>query len=94
MFKNGRSIKEISKERDLTLSTIEGHLATFIKTGELSIDNFLSAADLNLLIPEFEKYSENQIPAFKSSFEKFNKKYSYGQLKMAFNHILYLKNIQ
>ncbi len=91
LFKNGQSIEEISKERDLAISTIEGHLALFIKTGELSIDKFLSPSDLKILLPELEKYNESEIPAFKVLFDKFDKKYSYGQLKMVFNYALSLK---
>ncbi len=93
MFKNGQSIEEISKERNLTVSTIEGHLATFIKVGELSIDQFLSKDDLEVLIPKLDSYSESQIPPFKMLFEDLSYQYSYGQLKIAFNHVLYLKNL-
>ena len=91
MLKNGLSIEEISKERNLTPSTIEGHLATFIKLGELPIEKFLSPNDLKILTPLLEIYDESQIPPFKILFEGLNYQYSYGQLKMAFSHILFLK---
>ncbi len=93
MFKNGHSIEEISKERGLAVSTIEGHLATFIKIGELSVDNFLSPDDLEVLVPKLESYNESQIPPFKMLFEDLSYQYSYGQLKMAFSHVLHLKNL-
>ncbi|GHV22239.1 hypothetical protein FACS1894174_06590 [Bacteroidia bacterium] len=92
MLNNGQSIEEISKERNLAVSTIEGHLATFIKTGELSIGHFLSPEDLEVLIPKLENYSESEIPPFKLLFEDFSYQYSYGQLKMAFSHVLYSRN--
>jgi hypothetical protein len=41
MFKQGRSIAEISKERNFTTATIEGHLAHFIETGEINIDDLV-----------------------------------------------------
>ena len=91
MFKNGQSIEEISNERNLAISTIEGHLATFIKIGELPVEKFLSPDDLKVLVPLLEIYDESQIPPFKMLFEELSYQYSFGQLKMAFNHVLYLK---
>ena len=94
LFKNGLSIGEISKERNLAPSTIEGHLATFIKLGELPVGKFLSPDDLKILTPLLEIYDESQIPPFKILHEGLNYQYSYGQLKMAFNHTLYLKKLK
>ena len=37
LFKTGKTIAEIAAERDLVVSTIEGHLAHYIETGELEI---------------------------------------------------------
>lgn len=92
MFNNGQSIEKISKERNLAVSTIEGHLATFIKTGELSIGHFLSPEDLEVLIPKLENYSESEIPPYKMLYGDLSYQYSYGQLKMAFSHVLHSRN--
>ncbi len=37
LFKSGKTITEIAAERDLVISTIEGHLCYFIETGQLEI---------------------------------------------------------
>ena len=37
LFRSGKSIPEIARERDMATSTIEGHLAHFVGTGELDI---------------------------------------------------------
>lgn len=37
LFKSGKTLLEIAAERDYVVSTIEGHLAHFIETGELEI---------------------------------------------------------
>src|SRR6218665_1654529 len=42
LYKEGKTIEEIAKERALTAATIIGHLAHFVKKGELSIDNVVS----------------------------------------------------
>ncbi len=38
LFNSGKSIEEIANERGLAQSTIEGHLAFFVGSGELSLD--------------------------------------------------------
>jgi hypothetical protein len=43
LYKEGKPLNQIAKERNLALSTIEGHLAHFIETGDLNIDDLLDA---------------------------------------------------
>jgi hypothetical protein len=42
LYKQGKSIDEIAKERNLTKATIETHLAYYIGLGNLDIDNFVT----------------------------------------------------
>ena len=42
LYKEGRSIAAIAQERNFTIQTIEGHLAHYIETGEISVDAFLT----------------------------------------------------
>ncbi len=44
MYRDGMTIADIAKERALTVSTIEGHLASFVEQGELSVDELVSKA--------------------------------------------------
>ena len=41
LYKEGKSIPEIAKERNLTISTIEGHLAWYVGSGEIDIDKII-----------------------------------------------------
>ncbi len=41
LYKAGKEISEIAAERNFAISTIEGHLAFFIETGELNIDELV-----------------------------------------------------
>lgn len=43
LFKDGKSVEEIAQERKLVPSTIAGHLAIFVKTGQLDVDQVLSS---------------------------------------------------
>jgi hypothetical protein len=42
LYKSGKSIADIAKERNYTYSTIEGHLAHFVGSGELDINDLIS----------------------------------------------------
>ncbi len=42
LFKEGKTIEEIAKERSMAFTTIEGHLAHFAGTGEIDIHEFVT----------------------------------------------------
>jgi hypothetical protein len=44
LFRQGKTISEIAAERKLTVSTIEGHLAVYVESGELKINELVSSA--------------------------------------------------
>ncbi|WP_034259640.1 helix-turn-helix domain-containing protein [Aequorivita capsosiphonis] len=82
LFKSGKSIPEIAAERDLTVGTIEGHLITFLASGEVKITD---------LMPE-EKYIElknlmETVPydGFSDLKSKIDDKFSYNDLRMVNN---------
>lgn len=41
LFRSGKSLTDIAKERNLSVNTIEGHLIHFIETGDINIDELL-----------------------------------------------------
>jgi hypothetical protein len=51
LFKQGKTIAEIAQERSLAPSTIEGHLAKSILTGDIDILDLISAEKLDKIIP-------------------------------------------
>ena len=80
MFREGKSIAEIAAERSLTQSTIEGHLASFVETGELSIDSIVSAHHQNVIratVKAFDKsYTLSEVKA------QLPDDYSYGEIRL------------
>lgn len=42
LFKEGKSVAEIAKERNFTVSTIEGHLAYYVGNGEIDVNKLVS----------------------------------------------------
>jgi uncharacterized protein YpbB len=54
MFKQGKTIEEIAKERSLTTSTIGGHLARFVASGEIDILKIISPEKLQVAVEYFK----------------------------------------
>lgn len=79
LFKAGKTIEEIAKERSFVTGTIEGHLAHFIGSGELSITEVMAAEK----VTEIADYMAAH-PDFSSADIKqhFGEKYSYNELRM------------
>jgi HRDC domain./PIF1 helicase. len=46
MYRDGKNIAEIAKERNLAESTIGTHISKYVNTGELNINDFISAEKL------------------------------------------------
>ncbi|MBK8142259.1 MAG: helix-turn-helix domain-containing protein [Chitinophagaceae bacterium] len=42
LYKEGQSIAAIAKTRKLAISTIEGHLTTFVRRGDIKISELVS----------------------------------------------------
>jgi len=57
LYREGKNVAEIAKERQLAISTIEGHLASFISTGDIDIK---------------ELVAENKIPVILQAIEELN----------------------
>lgn len=86
LFKNGLTIAEIAKERDFVISTIEGHLAHFIPTGDIKITD---------LMPE-DKYLELKKIMKETKFEslselknKIDDKFTYGEMRLVAKDIVF-----
>lgn len=79
LFKSGKSITEIAKERDFVISTIQGHLAHYIGLGELDIFEVVDRVSVD----EIEAFMiANKDKPTSEIKVHFNNRYSYGILRM------------
>lgn len=85
LFNEGKSIKEIAEERNLSSTTIEGHLASFILTGEISITKLIPEEKI-LYLSKFLSESGSS-PSFTAIKEKLPPEYSYFDIKAVLNHL-------
>ena len=79
LFKNGFSVKEIAKERNLTQGTIEGHLASFIPSGEIHVLELIALKRYNEIVESIEKLTYTTLKELK---EQVDAKFSFMELKM------------
>ena len=80
LFKSGMSVKEIAAERSLTITTIEGHLSSYITSGDINILELIPAKKYKKLRKEIEAIEFKSLTELK---EKIAKSYSFSEIKMA-----------
>lgn len=79
LYRAGKNIDEIAAERGFVRTTIEGHLAHFVGTGDLDILDLLDAEDVARIRAFFLEHDTRLSSAAKAHFGEL---YSYGQIKM------------
>jgi hypothetical protein len=79
LYKEGRSIADIGKERNLAPSTIESHLAFFVGTGEIDVNEFVSK-DKQQQIKDAAAI--HGILSHKTLMDNLPEGFSYGEIKM------------
>ncbi len=80
LYKQGKNIDEIAKERNLTRGTIESHLAYYVFTGNINnISELVNPEKITLIEPEIRNLSGKSITAVK---EKLGNVVSYGEIRL------------
>lgn len=89
LFNEGKALKEIAVERNLSTTTIESHLSGFILTGELSIDRLISEVKQNYLLLRLKDMQPST--PLSTIKEELPKEYTYLDIKAMMNHIRWSK---
>jgi hypothetical protein len=84
LFKSGKTVDEIAKERGLTPTTIESHLAHYVGLGELDVKQFLNNEKLQKIVAYF-KNTENK--SFGEAKLFFGDEVSYGEMRMGLSYL-------
>ena len=88
MFKEGKTIEEIAKARELVTGTIEGHLAQYVEKGEIQIADLVDEKRVEKIMKAIASDAvglseiKSQLPA----------DYTYGEIKMVFAHSKFLNS--
>jgi ribonuclease D len=87
LFKAGKSISQIAEERTMAVTTIEGHLAHFIGTGELSVNEFISPDITALIANHFEGQGDYHLGPVKAAL---GDQVSWSEIRFVLKHLEYL----
>ena len=79
LFKEGVSVKEISKERNLTQGTIESHLVSFVASGDIDVLDLIPLKRYNQIVKSIENTEFKSLTDLK---ERVGKPYTYMELRM------------
>jgi ATP-dependent DNA helicase RecQ len=79
LYKEGKNISEIAKERNLTSNTIEGHLAKFVRCGDISIHELVSREKFILIESALKDFDGASVIPVK---QKLGEGISYGAIKL------------
>ncbi|MBI1343480.1 MAG: AAA family ATPase [Terrimonas sp.] len=88
MFKSGNDVQAIARERGYAVSTIEGHLASFIPTGEVSIQDLLPDEKIKKITAVIESLGDN-LNSSKEVKDQLPDEYSFADIRAV---MLHLKN--
>lgn len=81
LYNQGNKIAQIAEKRGLNQSTIEGHLARYVASGDIDVHEFVDGDTLKKVEAYCMEHPEEK--ALKPIFEHFDAKIPYGVLRMA-----------
>ena len=79
LYREGKSVAEIASARNLAASTIETHLAHYVKIGDIKIDELVSRKKLVLIEPVLSEFGGVSLAPVK---ERLGNDVSYGEIKL------------
>src|SRR5690606_20021440 len=88
MFKSGLSISEIAKERNFVETTIQGHLAHYIPTGEIKITDLMTQETYEELKTIVQQTTFDSLSDLKN---KIDDKFTYNDIRLVANDLKSLK---
>lgn len=81
LYNQGNTIEQIAEKRGLNQSTIEGHLARYVASGDIDVHEFVGGDTLQKVEAYCMEHPEEK--ALKPIFEHFDAKIPYNVLRMA-----------
>lgn len=79
LFKEGKNIAEIAKERNLAISTIETHLARFVRWGDIKIDEIVAREKFVLIEAALQDFKGSSITPVK---QQLADDISFGEIRL------------
>jgi hypothetical protein len=91
LYKEGKTIPEIAAIRNLSIGTIEGHLAHYIHLKQIEANTLMPEEKLKAIIDLYKSSDVGTVAQLKG---KLGEEYSYGEIKMALASEDYMEDKQ
>ncbi len=88
LFEQGKSVAEVAAERSLAVSTIEGHLATYVKSGQIPVGKLVDIQKTEPVI-EFLK-SKNGEATLSETKNAMGENFSWAEIRLIFAHYQFM----
>ncbi len=86
LYRSGKTVNEIAAARNLTIQTIEGHLAYYVERGEISVHELVQKEKFVLIEPLVKTYNGGSITPLK---EQLGNDISFGEIRLVLAWIRY-----
>jgi ATP-dependent DNA helicase RecQ len=84
LYKSGKDLRQIAVERNLTVQTVETHLAYFVEQGDLFVEDFVSPDKFQKIKNAIEQKGDKMLSPIK---ESLGDSISYSEIKMVLAHL-------
>jgi len=88
LFKAGKSIEEIAKERSFATSTINEHLAYYVGLGEIDVLDLVEKEKVDKI---FEYAMQNQVNSLSQVKEALDESITYEEIRLVIKHLSFLE---
>jgi GTPase SAR1 family protein len=85
MWKEGKSIPEIAEERGLAVSTIEGHLAKFVRSGDIAVESLVDTEKIKKITAYFLSHPESE--SLTEAKAALDDAITFGELRFVLEHL-------
>lgn len=79
MYRAGKTLEAIAAERNISLSTVESHLSYFVSSGELKIEELVSANKQKLIEEAVSQYGDAVLRTLKDNLPE---EISFGEIRL------------
>lgn len=90
-FKEEKTVEEIANLRNITVSTVEGHLADAVKAGQLAIASLVAEEKIKAITNVIDQNNEAKTTDIKALL---GNDYSFGEIRAVISHLQWLQQSQ
>ncbi|RYD95947.1 MAG: helicase, partial [Sphingobacteriales bacterium] len=90
LFREGKSIDEIATVRSLAISTVESHLAQFVRDGRLQITEVVEEEKVGHIMKVMDEVGTESLGQIKN---RLGDEYTFGEIRAVLNHRLFAQKM-